>query len=240
MSGQTPLSPAVNPRPSGIWRVASISLVTLTLLVTGGVTLHVLSRQATRLTRLEVAQNTRPTREALSSLQASLSALATRTGALESRLNQEAGEIASLERRPQTAPEMAAQIQQLRQEEQALSDRVAHLQAKDSRVPDATPAKVQAVPSPLTVAARPEAKPTPRSSRSHSVLAQSAPFVLTGTERRGTQLLAAVAPRGFDHLSQVQLTGPGETFMGWVLVEVDPHQAQFRAGHRRLTLKSEQ
>jgi hypothetical protein len=236
MSGLTPLSPAVKPRPSGIWRVAGISLVTLTLLVTGGVTLHVLSRQAARLTRLEVAQNTHPSREALSSLQASLSALATRTGALESQLNQVAGEMASLERRPQTAPEMAVQIQQLRQEEQALSDRVAHLQTKDSPVPDATPAKVQAVPA---VTPRPEAKPAPRSRRSHSVLASSAPFVLTGTERRGTQLLAAVAPRGFDHLSQVQLTGPGETFMGWVLVEVDPHQAQFRAGQRRITLKSE-
>jgi BMFP domain-containing protein YqiC len=233
MSGLTPLSPAVKPRSRGIWRVASISLVTLTLLVTGGVTLHVLSRQATRLTRLEVAQNTRPTREALSSLQASFSALATRTGALESQLNQVAGEMASLERRPQTSPEMAAQIQQLRQEEQALSDRVAHLQAKDSPAPDATPAKVQAVPA---VIPRPETKPTPRSSRSHSVLAQSAPFVLTGTERRGTQLLAAVAPRGFDHLSQVQLVSTGDAFMGWVLVEVDPHQAQFRAGHRRLTL----
>lgn len=235
MSGLTPLSPAVKPRPSGIWRVAGISLVTLTLLVTGGVTLHVLSRQATRLTRLEVAQNTYPSREALSSLQASLSALATRTGALESQLNQVAGEMASLERRPQTAPEMAAQIAQFRQEEQALSDRVAHLQASPASVP--VPAKVQAVPA---VIPRPETKPAPRSRKSHSVLVQSAPFVLTGTERRGAQLLAAVAPRGFDNLSQVQLTGPGETFMGWVLVEVDPHQAQFRAGQRRITLKSEQ
>lgn len=232
MSDLTPLSPAVKPRSRGLWRVAGVSLVTLTLLATGGVTLHVLSRQATRLARLEAAQNAFPTREALSSLQASLSALATRTGALEFRLNQVAGEMT----RPQTAPEMAVQIQQLRQEEQALSDRVAHLQTKDSRVPDATPAKVQAVPA---VIPRPETKPVTRARKGRSIQAPSAPFVLTGTERRGAQLLAAVAPRGFDDLSQVQLTGPGETFMGWVLVEVDLHQAQFRSGQRRITLKSE-
>jgi hypothetical protein len=229
MSGLTPLSPAVNPRSRGLWRVAGVSLVTLTLLATGGVTLHILSRQATRLARLEAAQNSFPTREALSSLQASLSALTIRTDALEARLNQVTGEIVSLARHPQTAPEMGAQITQLRQEEQALSDRVGHLQAQ-----------VQVVPPPQTVAARPETKPTPRSRKSHAVLAQSAPFVLTGTERRGALLLAAVAPRGFDRLPQVQLTGPGETFMGWVLVEVDPHQAQFRSGQRWLTLKSEQ
>jgi len=233
MSDLTPLSPATRPRSRGLRRVAGVSLVMLTLLATDGGMLHVLSRQATRLARLEAAQNAFPTHEALSLQQASLSALANRTGALEVRLNQVTGEMVSLAHRPQTAPEIAAEVAQLRQEEQALSDRLAHLQTKDSPVPDATPAKVQAVPA---VIPRPEAKPAPRSRKSHSVLAQSAPFVLTGTERRGTQLLAAVAPRGFDHLSQVQLVSTGDAFMGWMLVEVDPHQAQFRAGHRRLTL----
>ncbi|ATF94568.1 Uncharacterised protein [Cedecea neteri] len=238
MSDLIPLSPAVKPQSRSLWRVAGISLVTLTLLVTGGVTLHALSQQATRLARLEATQSTFPPREALSLLQASFSAQTTRTGALEARLNQVTGEMTSLARRPQTAPEMAAQIAQLRQEEQALSDRVAHLQASPASVP--VPAKVQVMPHPQTVAARPETKPAPRARKGRSILAQSAPFVLTGTERRGARLLAAVAPRGFDHLSQVQLTGPGETFMGWVLVEVDPHQAQFCSGQRRLTLKSEQ
>lgn len=240
MSDLTPLSPATRPWSRGLWRVAGVSLVTLMLLATGGVTLHVLSSQATRLARREAAQNTFPTREALSSLQTSLSALAIRTGTLETRLNRLTGEMATLKARPQVASDMAAQVMALRQDEQALSARVAHLQALPSLTDGVKPAEVKPGVTPPTVIVRPVAKSTTHTRKAQLSLTHSAPFVLTGTELRGAEVLAAVAPRGFDDLSQVQLVSTGDAFMGWVLVAIDPHQAQFRSGQRQLTLKSEQ
>lgn len=242
MSDPTSLSPTA-PASSRRTRYAGavgISLVVVTVLGIGGVTLNALSRQAQQLAQLESAQKNARDRDALLSLQVSLSALVTRTGTLETRLNQLTGEMATLKARPQMASDMAAQVMTLRQDEQALSARVAHLQALPSLTDSVKPAEVKPGVTPPTVIVRPVAKSTTPARKVQPSVTHSAPFVLTGTELRGAEVLAAVAPRGFDRLSQVQLVSTGDVFMGWVLVEIDPHQAQFRSGQRQLTLKSEQ
>lgn len=62
--------------------------------------------------------------------------------------------------------------------------------------------------------------------------ASSVPFVLTGTERRGSASLAAIAPKGYTSLSQIALIGEGESVAGWTLVHAGYGQATFRVhGH---------
>lgn len=242
MSDQISLSSIaqVNPRRARHTGAVGLSLVVVTMLGVGGVTWHTLSCQSQKLARLESGQKMMISREELSALHTSLSVLATRTGGIETRMNHVAGEVTSLKAHPQEIPGIAAQLMSLRQDEQALNGRVTHLQEQASLVSDFSHAEA-ATPTVLhpTVIARQEAKsvtltPKPRGSITHAV-----PFVLTGTELRGADVLAAVAPRGFENLSQVQLVGPGESFMGWLLVEAGQQQAQFRSGNRRLTLNSE-
>lgn len=53
---------------------------------------------------------------------------------------------------------------------------------------------------------------------SAAVRVSSVPFVLTGTERRGAESLAAVAPKEYTSLSQIALIAEGESVAGWTLV----------------------
>jgi hypothetical protein len=207
--------------------VAGISLLVVTLLGTDGVMLHAVSRQAQRLRQLESAQKSALTRDALLSLQVSLSAVSTRTVALENRIHLLTRDVATLSARPWGDPDLLAQVGALRQAQRTMSLRVTGLQARVF-----TP--VTPAPVPLTRATDRSILP-PRKTRSDVV--HSAPFVLTGTERRGTEVLAGVAPRGFTRLSQVQLLVPGASFRGWELIEADQHRARFRSGHRRLILR---
>lgn len=73
---------------------------------------------------------------------------------------------------------------------------------------------------------------TPRTSR-------QAPFVLTGTERRGALSYAAVAPRGYTSLSQVALVGEGESVTGWTLIHAGREQATFRVNGRQVQVRVE-
>ena len=73
---------------------------------------------------------------------------------------------------------------------------------------------------------------TPRTFR-------QAPFVLTGTERRGAMSYAAVAPRGYTSLSQVALLGEGESVAGWTLIHAGHEQATFRVNGRQVQVRVE-
>lgn len=64
----------------------------------------------------------------------------------------------------------------------------------------------------------------------------TAPFVLTGIERRGGIAFAAVAPQQAANLADVFLMEPGETRQGWTLVSVSGQQAQFRVAGQTRTL----
>lgn len=69
--------------------------------------------------------------------------------------------------------------------------------------------------------------------------ASSVPFVLTGTERRGSSSLAAIAPKGYTSLSQIALIGEGESVAGWTLVHAGYGQATFRVHGRTVRLSTQ-
>lgn len=69
--------------------------------------------------------------------------------------------------------------------------------------------------------------------------ASSVPFVLTGTERRGSSSLAAIAPKGYTSLSQIALIGEGESVAGWTLVHAGYGQATFRVHGRTVRVSTQ-
>ncbi|EAO2687101.1 hypothetical protein E2X65_18540 [Salmonella enterica] len=74
-------------------------------------------------------------------------------------------------------------------------------------------------------------KPTPKAQRS-----VSAPFILTGIERRGGIAFAAIAPQSATQLTEIALMEPGETRQGWTLLAITGQQAQFRVAGQTRTL----
>jgi uncharacterized coiled-coil protein SlyX len=82
------------------------------------------------------------------------------------------------------------------------------------------------------------ARPHPKSTSPVVARASAVPFVLTGTERRGAQSLAAVAPKGYRSLSQIALIGEGETVAGWTLVRAGYGEATFRVNGRTVLVSA--
>ena len=74
-------------------------------------------------------------------------------------------------------------------------------------------------------------KPTPKAQRP-----VTAPFVLTGIERRGGIAFAAIAPQSATQLTEIALMEPGETRQGWTLQSITGQQAQFRVAGQTRTL----
>lgn len=74
-------------------------------------------------------------------------------------------------------------------------------------------------------------KPIPKAQRP-----VTAPFVLTGIERRGGIAFAAIAPQSATQLTEIALMEPGETRQGWTLQSITGQQAQFRVAGQTRTL----
>lgn len=64
----------------------------------------------------------------------------------------------------------------------------------------------------------------------------TAPFILTGIERRGGIAFAAIAPQSATQLTEISLMEPGETRQGWTLQAIAGQQAQFRVAGQTQTL----
>lgn len=212
------------------WRTVLFGVSVVIMLGISGVLLHLLFRQAQRLTKIEVVQKTAFSREVLSPLQMSFSALSARTDALDKRTQSLAQAVATLKTRSQGAPDLSKEVGTLRQAQLALNLQVTGLQARI----------LTSGASPPAVRAGSEIHSSFTARKPRPVARQSAPFVLTGIERRGTEMLAVVVTPGVARLSQVQLLAPGESFMGWELVAVNPHQVTFQMGHRQLLLRGRQ
>ncbi|EEE2002177.1 hypothetical protein CI266_002486 [Salmonella enterica subsp. enterica serovar Kotte] len=88
-----------------------------------------------------------------------------------------------------------------------------------------------AVPVVTSGAAVVKKKPTPKAHRP-----ATAPFVLTGIERRGGIAFAAIAPQSATQLTEIALMEPGETRQGWTLLAISGQQAQFRVAGQTQTL----
>ncbi|EFC4832008.1 TPA: Tat (twin-arginine translocation) pathway signal sequence [Escherichia coli] len=239
-------------RRCSLLRGVAVSSLILLVMVTG-VALYLTGRgmlaMDTRLATLEQQQRERLTPAALAPLQSRLSEL-------EAKLQTESARLAQLARQPvltasqQTQlKELPASLEQIQAAQKALSLRLDTLaalaeksqsRAVQSESPSASGTEKKDVsgtkePSPVVQKiARPA---TARSGTSHT--SRQAPFVLTGTERRGALSYAAVAPRGYTSLSQVALLGEGESVAGWTLIHAGHEQATFRVNGRQVQVRVE-
>ena len=239
-------------RRRSLLRGVAVGSLTLLVMVTG-VALYLTGRgmlaMDTRLATLEQQQGERLTAAALAPLQSRLSEL-------EAKLQTESARLAQLARQPvltevqQTQlKELPASLEQIQAAQKALSLRLDTLaaltekpqpQAVQSESPSASGTEKKDVsgtkePSPVVQKiARPA---TARSGTSHT--SRYAPFVLTGTERRGALSYVAVAPRGYTSLSQVALLGEGESVAGWTLIHAGHEQATFRVNGRQVQVRVE-
>ncbi len=239
-------------RRCSLLRGVAVSSLILLVMVTG-VALYLTGRgmlaMDTRLAILEQQQRERLTPAALAPLQSRLSEL-------EAKLQTESARLAQLARQPvltevqQTQLNgLPASLEQIQAAQKALSLRLDTLaalaeksqsRAVQSESPSASGTGKKDVsgtkePSPVVQKiARPA---TARSGTSHT--SRYAPFVLTGTERRGALSYAAVAPRGYTSLSQVALLGEGESVAGWTLIHAGHEQATFRVNGRQVQVRVE-
>ncbi len=239
-------------RRRSLLRGVAVGSLTLLVMVTG-VALYLTGRgmlaMDTRLATLEQQQGERLTPAALAPLQSRLSEL-------EAKLQTESARLAQLARQPvltevqQTQlKELPATLEQIQAAQKALSLRLDTLatlaekplsRAVQSESPSASGTEkkdVSGTREPSPVVQKTARHLTARSGTSHTF--RQAPFVLTGTERRGALSYAAVAPRGYTSLSQVALVGEGESVTGWTLIHAGREQATFRVNGRQVQVRVE-
>lgn len=246
--------PADNPttRRCSLLRGVAVGSLILLVMVTG-VALYLTGRgmlaMDTRLATLEQQQRERLTPAALAPLQSRLSELETKLQTESARLAQLARQPVLTEVQQTQLNGLPASLEQIQAAQKALSLRLDTLaalaeksqsRAVQSESPSASGTEKKDVsgmkePSPVVQKiARPV---TARSGTSHT--SRYAPFVLTGTERRGALSYAAVAPRGYTSLSQVALLGEGESVAGWTLIHAGHEQATFRVNGRQVQVRVE-
>ena len=219
------------------------------LVMVAGMALYLTGRgmlaMDTRLATLEQQQGERLTPAALAPLQSRLSELEARLQAESARLAQLARQPVLTEVQQMQLKELPASLEQIQAAQKALSlrlDTLAALAEKSqsrtvqSESPSASGTEKKDM-SGTTVVQKTARPATARTGMSRT--SRQAPFVLTGTERRGALSYAAVAPRGYTSLSQVALLGEGESVAGWTLIHAGHEQATFRVNGRQVQVRVE-
>lgn len=219
------------------------------LVMVAGMALYLTGRgmlaMDTRLATLEQQQGERLTPAALTPLQSRLSELETKLQAESARLAQLARQPVLTEVQQTLLNELPASLEQIQAAQKALSlrlDTLAALAEKSqsrtvqSESPSASGTEKKDM-SGTTVVQKTARPATARTGMSRT--SRQAPFVLTGTERRGALSYAAVAPRGYTSLSQVALLGEGESVAGWTLIHAGHEQATFRVNGRQVQVRVE-
>ena len=214
------------------------------LVMVAGMALYLTGRgmlaMDTRLATLEQQQGERLTPAALTPLQSRLSELETKLQTESARLAQLARQPVLTEVQQTLLNELPASLEQIQAAQKALSlrlDTLAALAEKSqsrtvqSESPSASGTEKKDM-SGTTVVQKTARPATARTGMSRT--SRQAPFVLTGTERRGALSYAAVAPRGYTSLSQVALLGEGESVAGWTLIHAGHEQATFRVNGRQV------
>lgn len=219
------------------------------LVMVAGMALYLTGRgmlaMDTRLATLEQQQGERLTPAALTPLQSRLSELEARLQAESARLAQLARQPVLTEVQQTLLNELPASLEQIQAAQKALSLRLDTLAAlaekSQSRAVQSESSSASGTEkkdvSGTTVVQKTARPATARTGTSHTF--RQAPFVLTGTERRGALSYAAVAPRGYTSLSQVALLGEGESVAGWTLIHAGHEQATFRVNGRQVQVRVE-
>ncbi|EHO4421592.1 hypothetical protein LLH66_001326 [Salmonella enterica] len=143
-------------------------------------------------------------------LEAAVKNITVRTEALAKQLNDAASAQAE-----QLNP-ITEQIKALEGQVQTLNASYQHLQQQAATRSRATAKRP--VPSPLWAA--------------------KAPFSLISSEFHAGRQFAVIAPSSYRSLSQLQLVAPGDSVLGWQLLQLDGSHATFRKGGQRLTLNA--
>ncbi|MDL4914900.1 MAG: hypothetical protein QRY16_14230 [Enterobacterales bacterium endosymbiont of Blomia tropicalis] len=207
----------------------------LIVLVSGMVDIHVSRGLKQRIDQLERSQKTMTSQDDVATLRGTVLTQQKQLTALEERQAEYQRQLTLTGQDATTLQQLQAQLTAQQTELTALKD---HLDAlKKTAAPSPVAPVVPALPASNSIPQKHKSTPVKAApAKAASRTALKVPFVLTGTERRGTATFAAVAPPGFSDLSQVTLTGVGESVAGWQLVSIGAGQATFRVNGRLQTV----
>lgn len=211
---------------SKLWAIVRYGFGGLVLFALGGTTfislksVQLLSAEVSQLkTVLQGTPDITPLRAQLTTLQQQFEASQMQLGGMADK-----PALAALQQKIEVLDkqqsEQAASVAALKSGLFSLQEQVRSLNQR--------PANVAAVTSGAVMVKK---KPTPKAQRS-----VSAPFILTGIERRGGIAFAAIAPQSATQLTEIALMEPGETRQGWTLLAITGQQAQFRVAGKNQTL----
>lgn len=192
-----------------------------------------------RLTRLESQGSTAASVETVAALQSDVTTLKTGLQDTRKKLGEMQQELSAAAKQAGSDEAVRQSLRTLQDAQQGLETRLSALTEQLTAL-KSQPAPAPAAPVKKTepAAKKPRPADTRRAAPSRRV-ARSAPFVLTGVEKRGAESWAAIAPRGYSSLAQVALVGEGETVAGWTLVSAGYGEATFRVNGRLTVLRAE-
>lgn len=212
----------VRPARSKLWAIVRYGFGGLVLFALGGTTF--ISLKQVQLLSGEVSQ-------LKTALQGSpdIAALQTQLTTLQQQFEASQMQLGGMADKPALAAlQQKVEALDKQQSEQAAS--VAALKAGLSSLQEQVrslnqrPVSIAAVvPAVTSGAVEVKKRPTQKTQRPGT-----APFVLTGIERRGGIAFAAIAPQSATQLTEIALMEPGETRQGWTLLAITGQQAQFR------------
>ncbi|EPF0046361.1 hypothetical protein ACSN7J_003965 [Enterobacter hormaechei] len=219
---------SVRPARSKLWAIVRYGLGGLVLFALGGTTfislksVQVLSAEVSQLkTALQGSPDIAPLQAQLTTLQQQFEASRMQLGGMADK-----PALAALQQKIEALDkqqnEQASSAAALKTGLSSLQEQVRSLNLRPANVA----AVVPAVTSGEVVVKKKATQKTQRPA--------TAPFVLTGIERRGGIAFAAIAPQSATQLTEIALMEPGETRQGWTLLAITGQQAQFRvAGQTR-------
>ncbi|HHO0851912.1 TPA: hypothetical protein ACRTOK_004278 [Escherichia coli] len=221
---------SVRPARSKLWAIVRYGFGGLVLFALGGTTfislksVQVLSAEVSQLkTALQGSPDIAPLQAQLTTLQQQFEASQIQLGKMADKLA-----LAALQQKvdalDKQQSELVASVAALKTGLSSLQEQVRSLNQRPANVA----AVVPAVTSSTVMVKK---KPTPKAQRP-----VTAPFVLTGIERRGGIAFAAIAPQSATQLTEIALMEPGETRQGWILQSITGQQAQFRVAGQTRTL----
>ncbi|ECC3298023.1 hypothetical protein YN18_003895 [Salmonella enterica subsp. enterica] len=221
---------AVRPARSKLRAIVCYGFGGLVLFALGGSTfislksVQVLSAEVSQLkTALQGSPDIAPLQAQLTTLQQQFEASQMQLGGMADKPT-----LAALQQKvdalDKQQSEQAASVAALKTGLSSLQEQVRSLNQRPTNVA----AVVPAVASGAVVVKK---KPTQKTQRP-----VTAPFVLTGIERRGGIAFAAIAPQSATQLTEIALMEPGETRQGWTLQSITGLQAQFRVAGQTRTL----
>ncbi|ECD5534532.1 TPA: hypothetical protein H1T34_002984 [Salmonella enterica] len=220
---------SVRPARSKLWAIVRYGFGGLVLFALGGTAfislkqVQQLSGEVSQLkTALQGSPDIAPLQAQLTMLQQQFEASRMQLGGMADKpaltAVQQKVEALDKQQREQatSAAALKTELSSIQEQVRALNQRPANAVVAPAVMPDAVAVKK---------------KPTPKAQRP-----VTAPFVLTGIERRGGIAFAAIAPQSATQLTEITLMEPGETRQGWTLLAIAGQQAQFRVAGQTRTL----